>query len=126
MAEFESIIRFWQTTHTPVSSVNVGQYGPFLHCIVAWLRIFFISFVVHRDCIVMWQRVGFLYGTYQRDEHSEYGLKALVEAIYEPPQRSTGTDFVLLPDPMEASVDRVAGGNEGAHSTPRDSCSANS
>ena len=119
MAEFESIIRFWQTTHTPVSSVNVGQYGTFaLHCCMA--SYFFISFAMMR------QRVGFLYGTYQRDEHSEYGLKALVEAIYEPPQRSTGTDFVLLPDPMEASVDRVAGGNEGAHSTPRDSCSANS
>jgi hypothetical protein len=50
--------------------------------------------------------VAFLYGTYARGAH---GVKSIVQSIYEPPQVSGADGFTLLPDPKEATVNRIAG-----------------
>lgn len=78
-----------------VERIQIQQPTEFASFVALWQR-------THK------QRVGFLYGSYKKDDSMEYGVKAVVEAVYEPPQRCTATDFVLPADPMEATVNRVA------------------
>lgn len=58
-------------------------------------------------CLARVQRVAYLYGTFGRSAH---GTRAIVEAIYEPPQISNPDGTTLVsPDPKEAHVNRIAG-----------------
>ncbi|EAN32846.1 NPL4 family protein [Theileria parva strain Muguga] len=54
------------------------------------------------------QRIGWMYGYYTEDHHYPYGIRAVCEAIYEPPQFSTINDVVMLEDEMLCSVDKIA------------------
>lgn len=54
------------------------------------------------------QRVGFLYGRYEVHTDVPLGIRAVVAAIYEPPQESTKNSIRLLPDEKEAVVDELA------------------
>lgn len=54
------------------------------------------------------QRLGFLYGKYQLHKDVPLGIKAVVSAIYEPPQIGTKNSIELLEDDREAAVNRVA------------------
>ncbi|XP_040355758.1 nuclear protein localization protein 4 homolog isoform X1 [Ixodes scapularis] len=56
----------------------------------------------------MHQRVGFLYGRYQPHKDVPLGIRAIVAAIYEPPQESTPDSVRLLPDDKEKLVDELA------------------
>jgi nuclear protein localization family protein 4 len=54
------------------------------------------------------QRVGYLYGYYAEDPNYKNGVRAIVEAIYEPPQKNEMNSFEILPDPDEQTVDMIA------------------
>jgi nuclear protein localization family protein 4 len=55
------------------------------------------------------QRAGYLFGKYIREPSGiPLGIAAQVCAIYEPPQRGTAEDVVLLKDQNEAMVDEIA------------------
>ncbi|XP_017792744.1 PREDICTED: nuclear protein localization protein 4 homolog [Habropoda laboriosa] len=54
------------------------------------------------------QRIGFLYGRYEIHSDVPLGIRAVVAAIYEPPQESTKNSIGLLPDEKEAIVDELA------------------
>ncbi|CAD1476881.1 unnamed protein product, partial [Heterotrigona itama] len=54
------------------------------------------------------QRIGFLYGRYEIHTDVPLGIRAVVAAIYEPPQESTKNSIRLLPDEKEAVVDELA------------------
>jgi nuclear protein localization family protein 4 len=53
-------------------------------------------------------RVGFLYGYYCEDPSYDEGIRAIVEAIYEPPQTGTWKDFELLHDLNASGVNMIA------------------
>ncbi|KAK2581786.1 hypothetical protein KPH14_002264 [Odynerus spinipes] len=54
------------------------------------------------------QRIGYLYGKYEIHTDVPLGIRAVVAAIYEPPQESTKDSIKLLPDEREGLVDELA------------------
>ena len=54
------------------------------------------------------QRVGYLYGYYAEDPTYEDGVRAGVEAIYEPPQQNDLNTSIILPDDLGVNVDKIA------------------
>ena len=62
-----------------------------------------------RDQLMMiTQRVGWLYGYYVDDPNYDNGLRAVVEAIYEPPQIASADGTQMLPDDQIENVDKIA------------------
>jgi len=53
-------------------------------------------------------RYGYLYGTYEEDEMVPLGIKAVVKAIYEPPQECAMDGVNMIEDPHAEQVDKVA------------------
>eukprot|EP00918_Siedleckia_nematoides_P086386 GHVU01190133.1.p1 GENE.GHVU01190133.1~~GHVU01190133.1.p1 ORF type:complete len:316 (+),score=76.35 GHVU01190133.1:289-1236(+) len=54
-------------------------------------------------------RAGFLFGSYAEDPHYDLGVRAIVEAIYEPPQTYDDTAGLrLLKDPQKETVRELA------------------
>jgi len=56
------------------------------------------------------QRVGWLYGKYETYAEVPLGIKAVVSAIYEPPQESSKDHIKILSDPREQLVEEIAQG----------------
>lgn len=54
------------------------------------------------------QRVGWMYGYYLEDKNYDEGCRAIMEAIYEPPQEMVGEMAEPKDDPHRARVDRIA------------------
>jgi nuclear protein localization family protein 4 len=54
------------------------------------------------------QRVGYLFGYYAEDPTYEQGVRAIVEAIYEPPQQNDLNSSIILPDQLEINVNKIA------------------
>jgi hypothetical protein len=68
-----------------------------------------------RNFITAWQNagmaeqcMGFLYGEYTTYDAFEHGAKAVVHALYEPPQMGQVEGFTILPDPTNEQAERVA------------------
>lgn len=53
------------------------------------------------------QRMGFLYGYYAEDPNYKNGVRAIIEAIYEPPQKGSFGGVELEQDKMEKDVNYI-------------------
>ena len=57
------------------------------------------------------QRVGYLYGYYAQDPNYKGGIRVIVEAIYEPEQSGTYSDFQIKDNPKKSHrADLIANG----------------
>jgi nuclear protein localization family protein 4 len=56
------------------------------------------------------ERVGWLYGYFAEDPDYELGIRAIVEAIYEPPQHGTYNNVEIKQDAFQSQVDIIANG----------------
>lgn len=56
------------------------------------------------------QRGGWMYGYYREDSHYLLGIRAVCEAIYEPPQACISDVVSFLHDPQLVTADRLAAG----------------
>lgn len=54
------------------------------------------------------QKFGYLYGYYAEDPNYKGGIRAIIEAIYEPPQKREISGFEELPDENENQVNLIA------------------
>ncbi|KRX01320.1 hypothetical protein PPERSA_11767 [Pseudocohnilembus persalinus] len=54
------------------------------------------------------QRFGFLYGYYAEDPNYPLGIRAVVEAVFEPKQHGDVSGYVVMEDPLKESADRIA------------------
>lgn len=54
------------------------------------------------------QRVGYLYGYYAEDPTYPLGVRAIIEAMYEPPQENDFNSSVILHDDKHNIVNRIA------------------
>ncbi|VDM72318.1 unnamed protein product [Strongylus vulgaris] len=75
-------------------------------------NIFFENQDLVNDFLNFWrttgnQRVGYLIGKYQPFTDVPLGIKAVVAAIYEPPQTSSPDGVELCDDPNEKAVDQL-------------------
>jgi len=52
--------------------------------------------------------MGFLYGYYCEDPNYKGGVRAIIEAVYEPPQTGDINSVQLLSDPFEPHLERIA------------------
>jgi len=66
----------------------------------------FVSHWMQQGCAI--QRGGLLYGYYAEDPNYEGGVRAIIEAIYEPPQQGEVSSFEFKADADESLVDRIA------------------
>ncbi|CAD7947267.1 unnamed protein product [Amoebophrya sp. A120] len=67
----------------------------------------FVGYWQSRD--MMEQRGGYLYGYYREDKHVEKGVRAVMEAIYEPVQpQSDFVQFSKIPDAGSDLADKIA------------------
>ena len=70
----------------------------------------FVSFWVQKKKTAE-QRVGYLYGYYAEDPNYKGGIRVIVEAIYEPEQLGTYSDFSIKDKPEIAyKADSIANG----------------
>ncbi|UKJ90504.2 hypothetical protein MACJ_001438 [Theileria orientalis] len=60
------------------------------------------------DLEMSFQRIGWMYGYYTEDPHYPYGIRAVCEAIYEPPQMSQINYVSLMEDNLLPKVDKIA------------------
>lgn len=54
------------------------------------------------------KRVGYLFGYYSDEPSIEKGVRAVIEALYEPPQENSFEHSVILDDPFEVHVGEIA------------------
>jgi nuclear protein localization family protein 4 len=66
----------------------------------------FVGYWQKQDMLT--QRVGWMYGYYVMDSAYDEGVRAVMEAVYEPPQQSVGGSAVFLEDPQLKDADRIA------------------
>mmetsp|Transcript_1658 Transcript_1658/g.1486 ORF Transcript_1658/g.1486 Transcript_1658/m.1486 type:complete len:167 (+) Transcript_1658:579-1079(+) len=66
----------------------------------------FIKSWIDSGCSI--QRGGLLYGYYAEDPNYKGGVRAIVEAIYEPPQKGEVNSFEFEEDPDQSLVDMLA------------------
>ena len=50
------------------------------------------------------QRAAMLYGRYEPEPAVPDGTRAVIECVYEPPQKTDGVSVTLLEDPFEPTV----------------------
>ena len=66
----------------------------------------FVNYWMQLGCSI--QRAGIVYGYYAEDPNYKGGVRAIVEAIYEPPQKGDVSSFEFLPDDSQGLVDMIA------------------
>ncbi len=72
----------------------------------------FMNFVETGKLIQYWlkninQRVAIVYGYYAEDNLYPKGVRAVIEALYEPPQENSFNSTLLLNDPFQQNVDSL-------------------